>query len=103
MSLIVAGLRVRLSLTVRSESILQTGRLLIYETVSSAQDPLGAGGESFFSSLDDHWLIVLDNNSRKRFTADVSLNSSGTSRELYVVDAAETGSEAPIPVNGWSI
>jgi hypothetical protein len=57
-------------------------------------------GESFFSSLDDHWLIVFDNNSRKRFTAEVSLNSSGISRDVYVVDAAETGKDAPIPVKG---
>jgi hypothetical protein len=68
--------------------------------VSPAQDPLGAGSESFFSSLDDHWLIVLDNNSRKRFTADVSLNSSGISRDVYVVEAAETSNDAPIPVKG---
>ncbi|TMI55288.1 hypothetical protein E6H18_09535 [Candidatus Bathyarchaeota archaeon] len=68
-----------------------------------SQDALGAGGESFLSSLDDHWLIVFDNNSRKRFTADVSRNSSGISRVVYVIDAAETGREAPIPVKGWSI
>src|SRR6266849_6500387 len=75
----------------------------LWDGVCNSQEPLTNEGESFFSSLDDHWLIVLDNNSRKRFTAEVSLNSSGISREEYVVDAAETGREAPIPVKGWSI
>src|SRR6266699_1391590 len=73
------------------------------DSVSISQDPLEGGVESFFSNLDDHWLMVLDNNSRKRFTAEVSLNNSGTSRDVYVADAAETGNDAPIPVNGWSI
>jgi hypothetical protein len=71
--------------------------------MSITQDPLVSGGESFFSSLDDHWFIVLDNNSRKRFTAEVSLNSSGISRDVYVVDAADTGRDPLIPVKGWSI
>jgi len=73
------------------------------DRVSISQDPLEGGVESVFSSLDDHWFMVLDNNSRKRFTAEVSLNNSGTSRDVYVVDAAETGNDAPIPVKGWSI
>ena len=73
------------------------------DRVSISQDPLEDGVESFFSSLEDHWLMVLDNSSRKRFTAEVSLNSSGMSRDEYVVDAAETGRDAPIPVKGWSI
>ena len=72
-------------------------------SVSISQEPFADEGESFFSSFDDHWLIVLDNNSRKRFTAEVSLSSSGISRDEYVVDAAETGRDAPIPVKGWSI